>query len=74
MQERPPDNSDKIEYAANHPEEIVWTALHYADPDEPKHVLARYTLKNNALLAASKKIVIEVPTQREECCHTGGGM
>jgi len=51
-----------------------WIYFYYADSDEPKHILARYTLKNNALLAASKKIVIEVPTQREECCHTGGGM
>lgn len=51
-----------------------WIFLYYADPDEPKHVLARWELKDNKLVEASKKIVLEVPTQREECCHTGGGM
>ena len=51
-----------------------WVFLYYADPDEPKHVLARWEFKNNELVEASKKIVLEVATQREECCHTGGGM
>jgi cytochrome c len=36
--------------------------------------LARWELKGDDLVAASKKVVLEVPTQREECCHTGGGM
>ena len=51
-----------------------WIFLYYADPDEPKHVLARWELKDNKLVESSKTIVMEVPTQREECCHTGGGM
>ena len=51
-----------------------WVYMYYADPDTPKHVLARWELIGNKLNDASKKIVLEVPTQREECCHTGGGM
>ena len=51
-----------------------WIFLYYADPDEPKHVLARWELKGNELVEDSKVVVLEVPTQREECCHTGGGM
>ena len=51
-----------------------WIYMYYADPSEKKHVLARWELKGNELVEASKKIVLEVPTQREECCHTGGGM
>ncbi|WP_242617559.1 PQQ-dependent sugar dehydrogenase [Cecembia calidifontis] len=51
-----------------------WIYMYYADPDVPKHVLARWELKGNELIEASKKILLEVPTQREECCHTGGGM
>lgn len=51
-----------------------WVFLYYADPAEPKHVLARWELKDNELVEATKTIVLEVPTQREECCHTGGGM
>lgn len=51
-----------------------WIFMYYADPEEPKHVLARWVLKDNKLDTASKIVVLEVPTQREECCHTGGGM
>jgi len=51
-----------------------WIYMYYADPADTKHVLARWELKGDELVAASKKVVLEVPTQREECCHTGGGM
>lgn len=61
---------------AAHPNyaENNWVFMLYADPDEPKHVLARWEYKDGALNEASKKVVLEYPTQREECCHTGGGM
>lgn len=51
-----------------------WIYMYYADPDIPKHVLARWELNGTTLNDASKKVLLEVPTQREECCHTGGGM
>ncbi|MCW5910775.1 MAG: PQQ-dependent sugar dehydrogenase [Cyclobacteriaceae bacterium] len=51
-----------------------WIYLYYADPSEPKHVLARWELHGDSLYASTKKIVLEIPTQRETCCHTGGGM
>lgn len=51
-----------------------WVYLYYADPNETKHVLARWELIGDELKADSKKVVLEIPTQREECCHTGGGM
>ena len=51
-----------------------WIFMYYADPEIPKHVLARWELKEDKLIEDSKVIVLEVPTQREECCHTGGGM
>ncbi|MFD1818261.1 PQQ-dependent sugar dehydrogenase [Pseudarcicella hirudinis] len=57
------------EYARNH-----WIYMYYADPTEKKHVLARWELKGEELIESSKKIILEVGTQREECCHTGGGM
>ena len=57
------------DYVTNH-----WIYLYYADPTDSKHVLARWELVGNELIESSKKIVLEVPTQREECCHTGGGM
>lgn len=57
------------DYATNN-----WIYLYYADPTDSKHVLARWELVGTKLIESSKKIVLEVPTQREECCHTGGGM
>ena len=56
-------------YEQNH-----WVFLHYADPDQPKHVLARWEFHDDSLYADSKKVVLEYPAQREVCCHTGGGM
>jgi cytochrome c len=55
-------------------EQNHWIYMYYADPDKNQHVLARWELKGEELVASSKKVVLEVPTQREECCHTGGGM
>lgn len=57
------------DYMDNH-----WVYLFYADPDTTKHVLARWEFKDDSLLAGTKKVLLEFPTQREECCHTGGGM
>ena len=51
-----------------------WIYMYYADTAEAKHVLARWELHGDSLYASTKKIVLEVPTQRETCCHTGGGM
>src|SRR6476659_7516259 len=57
------------DFANNH-----WIYMYYADPTNTKHVLARWELHGDSLYPASKKILLEVPTQREVCCHTGGGM
>ncbi|MCF2493153.1 PQQ-dependent sugar dehydrogenase [Dyadobacter chenhuakuii] len=51
-----------------------WIYLYYAHPTEKKHILSRYELRDDKLIESSKKDVIEVVTQREVCCHTGGGM
>lgn len=55
-------------------EQNNWIYMYYADSAETKHVLARWVLKGDKLIGSSKKILLEIPTQREECCHTGGGM
>uniref|UniRef100_UPI00375283DE PQQ-dependent sugar dehydrogenase n=1 Tax=Emticicia sp. TaxID=1930953 RepID=UPI00375283DE len=55
-------------------EQNHWIYMYYADVEATKHVLARWELRGEELIANSKKIILEVPTQREECCHTGGGM
>ena len=57
-----------------HFEENHWAYLYYAHPTISKHVLSRWEIVNDKLVAGSEKIVLEIPTQREVCCHTGGGM
>lgn len=54
--------------------ENSWVYMYYADPDTSQHVLARWELRGDSLYESTKKVILEVPTQRQECCHTGGGM
>ncbi|GAB3963209.1 hypothetical protein GCM10028805_65850 [Spirosoma harenae] len=52
-----------------------WLYLYYAqEGSTAQNVIARYEMQGDTLLMDSKKILLEIPTQREECCHTGGGM
>nr|WP_295922014.1 ThuA domain-containing protein [uncultured Dyadobacter sp.] len=57
------------DFAKNH-----WIYLYYSDASESKNVLARFELKGDVLDMASRKILLDVPTQREECCHTAGSI
>ncbi|SKC09424.1 ThuA domain-containing protein [Dyadobacter psychrophilus] len=56
-------------FAQNH-----WIYLYYSIPEAPKNVLARFEMKGDQLDLDSKKVLLEVETQREECCHTGGSI
>ncbi|QKZ14757.1 PQQ-dependent sugar dehydrogenase [Spirosoma sp. KUDC1026] len=56
-------------FAQNH-----WVYLYYSDPDAARNILTRYELKGDELVLSSKKVILEVPTQREQCCHTGGSI
>ncbi|RYZ96868.1 MAG: carbohydrate-binding protein, partial [Sphingobacteriaceae bacterium] len=52
-----------------------WLYLYYsAAGDDAKNVLVRYDYINDRLVESSKKVMLEVPVQREQCCHTGGKM
>jgi cytochrome c len=52
-----------------------WVYLLYAHPGAMKHVLGRWVLNDDdTLVEDSEKTIIEYTTQRETCCHTGGGM
>ena len=52
-----------------------WLYMYYspAGPDA-KNVLARFTMVGDSLDLASKKVLLEIPTQRRACCHTGGSI
>ncbi|GAB3558252.1 ThuA domain-containing protein [Spirosoma fluminis] len=57
------------DFAQNH-----WIYLYYSDPNASRNVLARFELKGDELVMESKKEMLDVATQREECCHTGGSI
>jgi cytochrome c len=58
------------DYETNH-----WIYVYYAPAgDVAKNTLERYTWLGKDILRNTKKTVLDVPTQREECCHVGGGM
>lgn len=49
--------------------------LYYSpEGEDPKSVLARYTWEGGSIDLDSEKILLEWSTQREICCHWGGGM
>lgn len=52
-----------------------WIYLYYSPAgDDPVNILTRYDFKNGQLLENTKKVLLEVKTQRDQCCHTGGSM
>lgn len=51
-----------------------WIYLYYSSTEKSANVLVRYEMKGNELLLDSKKEILEVAVQREECCHTGGSI
>ena len=52
-----------------------WVYMYYS-PAGPKseNVLARFHMAGDELHMASKQILLEIPTQRLQCCHTGGSI
>jgi cytochrome c len=55
-------------------DENHWAYLYYAHPTEKKQILSRWELREDKLILGTEKIMLEISTQRETCCHTGGGM
>ena len=60
-----------------------WIYLYYSPPDSHsdalgrklgENVLSRFTFKDNKLDLGSEKVLLHVPTQRFECCHSGGDL
>ncbi|MDH5610306.1 MAG: ThuA domain-containing protein, partial [Cyclobacteriaceae bacterium] len=52
-----------------------WIYLYYS-PKGGASVqrLSRFTLSGNQVLADSEKVMLEIPAQREECCHSAGSI
>ena len=48
--------------------------IFYSHPERSANVLSRFVFKDNKIDQDSEKELLEVPTQRETCCHTGGSL
>ncbi|WP_205942716.1 PQQ-dependent sugar dehydrogenase [Pedobacter psychroterrae] len=57
------------DYAVNH-----WIYIYYSPKTESVNRLSRFTWAGGKLNLATEKKILDVPVQREECCHVGGGM
>lgn len=52
-----------------------WAYVFYSPPgDEPKQHVSRFRLTPEGLDHESEIVIIEIPTQRDECCHSAGDL
>lgn len=52
-----------------------WIYLYYSQPgDEHVQNLSRFNFVNDQLDLDSEKVLLQVPTQREQCCHSAGSI
>ena len=51
-----------------------WVYIYYSPADTAVNRLSRFTFKNDTLLNSTEKVILEVKSQREICCHTGGSI
>lgn len=48
--------------------------IFYSHPEKSANILSRFAFRNDKLDHASEIVMLEVATQRETCCHTGGSL
>ncbi|MFW6725107.1 ThuA domain-containing protein [Streptomyces sp. MAR4 CNY-716] len=51
-----------------------WLYLFYSAPSPEVQHVSRFTVDGNTLDMASEKVMLEIPHQREVCCHSAGSM
>jgi glucose/arabinose dehydrogenase/cytochrome c551/c552 len=51
-----------------------WIYMYYSPADSAVNRLSRFTFKNDTIDKATEKVILEVKSQREICCHTGGSI
>ncbi len=52
-----------------------WIYVYYSpEGNQPIQRLSRFTLVGDALDPAGERVLVTVPTQRKECCHSGGSL
>ncbi|WP_159475056.1 PQQ-dependent sugar dehydrogenase [Dyadobacter sp. 3J3] len=56
-------------------QENHWIYLFYSPVgDTPQQYVSRFVFEERKLDLKSEKILIKIPTQRDECCHSGGSI
>lgn len=48
--------------------------IFYSHPERSANVVSRFEFKDDKVDMSTEKVIIEVPVQRQTCCHTGGSM
>jgi glucose/arabinose dehydrogenase/cytochrome c551/c552 len=56
-------------FAKNH-----WVFMYYSPADTSVNRLSRFTFENDTIDVKSEKIILQLYSQREICCHTGGSI
>ncbi len=51
-----------------------WVFIYYSPIDSSVNRLSRFTFRNDTLDLSTEKVILEVKSQREICCHTGGSI
>ncbi len=51
-----------------------WVYIYYSPSDSSVNRLSRFVFKNDTLDKSTEKTILEVKSQREICCHTGGSI
>jgi len=51
-----------------------WVYIYYSPADSSVNRLSRFTLENDSILNSTEKVILEVKSQRDICCHTGGSI
>lgn len=51
-----------------------WVYIYYSPADSSVNRLSRFTFKNDTIDNATEKVILEVKSQRNICCHTGGSI
>ncbi|HUX83596.1 MAG TPA: ThuA domain-containing protein, partial [Chitinophagaceae bacterium] len=57
------------DYKNNH-----WVYVYYSPVDKIVNRLSRFKFEDGKWNSASEQVILEVPTQRQICCHTGGSI
>lgn len=57
------------DYAKNN-----WIYIYYSPADSSVNRLSRFTFKNDTLDLSTEKVILDVKSQRDICCHTGGSI